>query len=163
MKKTLFIMGLLVALTVIPINGTFAQEGTTDNWCYPGGPWADGRCQTDWHWNCGWYMAHYESGDLSRAQVEKTDCRSLLPPAPKTFRCLISGEFYPVTFDATAVINGADPNNIVSFVATITGTFDWFEAGGISYLQADGNGDGIPEDNLWNSVGGFDNPHDCSR
>lgn len=42
------------------------------NWCYPGQPWGDGRCngpdlsqeQMDWFWTCGTYWAEYEHGLL---------------------------------------------------------------------------------------------------
>lgn len=42
------------------------------NWCYPGQPWGDGRCNApdltqedvDWFWACGTYWAEYEAGVL---------------------------------------------------------------------------------------------------
>lgn len=49
-----------------------ACSGGGLNWCYPGQPWGDGRCngpdltqdQIGWFWACGTYWAEYEHGLL---------------------------------------------------------------------------------------------------
>lgn len=60
--------------TSIPANNTV--DPATDNWCYGGRPWGDGRCEPannpalrDWFWKAGWYMAQVEHGLLSADQV----------------------------------------------------------------------------------------------
>ncbi|RMG89818.1 MAG: LysM peptidoglycan-binding domain-containing protein [Chloroflexi bacterium] len=43
---------------------TSNNEAVTENWCYPGQPWGDGRCNVtdtalrNYMWECGWYNAH---------------------------------------------------------------------------------------------------------
>ncbi len=50
--------------------GTPAIGSSTDNWCYPGRPWGDGRCTTSdpavtsYNWMAGWAMAQVEAGRL---------------------------------------------------------------------------------------------------
>jgi hypothetical protein len=96
MKKLILIC--LVVLAALPL---LAQEDAeeaepftrADNECYAGGT-MEGRCnqdvdgdgivsqaEVDWAWNCGWYMARYNDGDLSRGEVPSW-CASLLPPLP---------------------------------------------------------------------------------
>jgi hypothetical protein len=51
-----------------------------DNACNEGGSMSPG-CTSDWAWSCGWYLARFQSGLYSRAQVPAT-CAILLPPLP---------------------------------------------------------------------------------
>jgi LysM repeat protein len=46
------------------VSANASTTTSTDNWCYPGNPWGDGRCNqsTDpavrsYMWRCGWYYA----------------------------------------------------------------------------------------------------------
>lgn len=46
-----------------------AAGTSADNWCYPGAPWGDGRCNDpnpavqEHLWQCGWYAAHGLNSD----------------------------------------------------------------------------------------------------
>jgi hypothetical protein len=59
----------------LPVCGT-----PDDNECYAGGTMA-GKCESEWDWKGGWYMARFNAGDLSREQVP-ADWQMLLPPLP---------------------------------------------------------------------------------
>jgi hypothetical protein len=67
---------LLLALLIIPAifllalasvalaDDLITEEDPTENWCYKGGPWGDGRCSAstnpdvrEWYWTCGWWRA----------------------------------------------------------------------------------------------------------
>lgn len=81
-------LGLILLLSVLP---AIAQEPVTDpvneNWCYNPARW-QGDCgdastfESEWHWTCGWYMAGFERGEITRAFIETTYCKELLPPLP---------------------------------------------------------------------------------
>jgi LysM repeat protein len=47
------------------------------NWCYEDGPWGDGRCTEDWHWEAGWFRACYEAGLIEAVPSSIVD-----PPVP---------------------------------------------------------------------------------
>lgn len=83
MKRALL---LILALTLlIPVGMTHAQEPGTkeDNACYEGGSMA-GKCDTEWEWVCGYYLARWEraGGWNTPNNVLNTACISLLPPQP---------------------------------------------------------------------------------
>jgi hypothetical protein len=93
--KNLFLV-LLIFAFALPF---MAQEAETeepepythaDNECYAGGT-MEGRCnqdtngdgtvsqaEIDWAWNCGWYIARYNDGLFTRADVPSW-CAVLLP------------------------------------------------------------------------------------
>ncbi len=85
--KKLSLLAIILLLTIGGIPAVSADEPlpetAEDNWCYPGGDWDDGRCVTNWHWVCGWYMARYEAGKLSRPQILDM-CKHLLPSLPQS-------------------------------------------------------------------------------
>jgi hypothetical protein len=87
----------IVCLRVIPASFAQSSEAPSepltraDNECYTGGT-MEGRCDNGfradgtvteadiaWAWACGWYMARFNDGTLSRDEV-RTDCSVLLPP-----------------------------------------------------------------------------------
>jgi hypothetical protein len=94
MKKLLLIcLVIFMALPLLAQEDAEEAEPFTraDNECYAGGT-MEGRCnqdvdgdgivsqaETDWAWNCGWYMARYNDGELSRGEVPAW-CAILLPP-----------------------------------------------------------------------------------
>jgi hypothetical protein len=39
-----------------------------ENECYDGGT-LENQCNTEWEWNAGWYLAQYNQGRLSRAEI----------------------------------------------------------------------------------------------
>ena len=48
------------------------------NACYSGGS-MEGKCITDWHWKCGWFLIRFEEGLLSRENFPQ-ECETVLPP-----------------------------------------------------------------------------------
>lgn len=64
-------LGYLTEIRLI-VEGIEDACGGGLNWCYPGQPWGDGRCngpdltqeQIDWFWACGTYWAENEHGLL---------------------------------------------------------------------------------------------------
>jgi hypothetical protein len=62
MKKSALLLVLLAILLAIPFGYSLAQPpqpGTPqDNACNTGGPMA-GKCDTEWEWICGWYVAQW--------------------------------------------------------------------------------------------------------
>lgn len=83
MKRVLLL--ILVFALLIPIGITTAQEPGTkaDNACYEGGSMA-GKCDTEWEWVCGYYLARWESagGWNTPNNLFNSACISLLPPPP---------------------------------------------------------------------------------
>lgn len=73
---------LLLMLIVVPLVG--AQDEVLDNACDAGGS-MEGKCTTDWHWICGWYVARYERAELTLEQVP-VDCSTtlIIPYLPPT-------------------------------------------------------------------------------
>jgi hypothetical protein len=85
----LIILGLICGL-LFTIGVVMAQENVDDegnpnnpniseraNACFDGGSMA-GKCDSDWEWNCGWYLIRFEYGIFSRDNFP-TQCGSLLP------------------------------------------------------------------------------------
>lgn len=68
---------LLMLLLVVPIAS--AQEPAEDNACNPGGS-MEGKCISDWHWTCGWYLARYERGEYTVLEVPQDCAASLIIP-----------------------------------------------------------------------------------
>jgi hypothetical protein len=67
------------------------------NACYEGGS-MEGKCATDWEWQCGWYLIRFESGVISQENFPIT-CKSLLgegivpfSPFPSVTGCIYSGQ-----------------------------------------------------------------------
>ncbi len=89
MKKTLLltVVLLVLALGIMPVYASDPEPGTAaDNECNPGGTMA-GKCDTDWEWQAGWYLARYNRNQLTAAQVPAT-YRGLLPTnAANTIKC----------------------------------------------------------------------------
>ncbi len=54
---------------------TTTNTSPSDNWCFPGGPWGDGRCdvgdegQRNYMWRLGWLNAHIERGEIATTSV----------------------------------------------------------------------------------------------
>lgn len=86
---------LILAVLLAPFQFAHAQDPAAnprDNACYPGGamyrPNELGQgCPTEWHWMCGWYLAHYlTSRDLDQMPLM---CRSLLLTLPRSLGGLL--------------------------------------------------------------------------
>jgi hypothetical protein len=74
MKRTLIWLLMLVMLAGLTA-AVAAQDGASDeNACNAGGS-LEGRCdwptdaEDDWAWTCGWYIAHFESGEFGLSGV----------------------------------------------------------------------------------------------
>lgn len=68
-----------------------ATPNGSQNWCYAGGPWADGRCNDpnpfvrDWYWNAGWYNAALAGGQIDSIPEQyrnPTSVPTTAPPGP---------------------------------------------------------------------------------
>lgn len=89
MKKLFFVVAMLMLVSGVMLMSatpTYAEEpavGTPeDNACNPGGV-MEGKCDTDWEWGCGYYLARWISaGGWGGNYAMNTDCVSLLPPVP---------------------------------------------------------------------------------
>ncbi len=81
---------LLITLLILLATGffVFAADDQGDpndptindraNACYEDGSMA-GKCDTEWEWECGWYLIRFESGMISPDGFP-TGCISVLPP-----------------------------------------------------------------------------------
>lgn len=86
MKKILLVFLILGLL--IPVGISTGQEPNTkeENTCYEGGSMA-GKCDSEWEWVCGWYLAQWQTNggwdNLANPFNPFNDaCASLLPPRP---------------------------------------------------------------------------------
>lgn len=58
-----------------PVTNPPATPSPTDNWCFPGGPWGDGRCnvgdegQQAYMWRLGWLNARIQSGEIAPSSL----------------------------------------------------------------------------------------------
>lgn len=85
-RKFTFLLVIILLVSVIPmVNAQEPEPGTAaDNSCNVDGS-MEGKCISDWHWRCGWFLARYESGSYTLTQVP-ADCAAVLiipymPPA----------------------------------------------------------------------------------
>jgi hypothetical protein len=82
MKRLLTLILLLTLL--VPVGLASADDpaigSPDDNACNAGGV-MDGKCTTEWHWVCGWYLARLNKNLITRAQFP-AQCSSLLAPLP---------------------------------------------------------------------------------
>ncbi|MCL4875234.1 MAG: hypothetical protein KJ064_01175 [Anaerolineae bacterium] len=77
MKRAVIFL-VLVVLLLVSVS-VYAQDGSpTDNACNPGGA-LDGKCTTDWHWTCGWYLARFYQGTAAGVP---SSCQSLVSSLP---------------------------------------------------------------------------------
>ncbi|MBZ0305231.1 MAG: hypothetical protein K8I82_04100, partial [Anaerolineae bacterium] len=83
-KLSLFLLIVLLLLTGV----VSAQQpdgdapSPADNACNPGGALA-GKCDTDWEWTCGWYLAQFYQG---KAAGVPTTCQILVDLLPEQAR-----------------------------------------------------------------------------
>lgn len=125
MKKLVLLVILLLAFPIL-VHAQEPEPGTAaDNACYTGGV-MEGKCDTDWEWTCGYYLARWISaGEWFGNYPMPTSCASLLPPPPMgsavtltlTSVCLTSG-FGPFLFTGTP---NSSPNGGFYSTAGCTG------------------------------------------
>jgi hypothetical protein len=88
MTKLRLIVLVLVVLMLGAVGMAGAQDqgdGDDGNACETGGL-IDGKCTTDWHWICGWYLQQWEDagGWVGNYSIpDWCDPISLLPPKPE--------------------------------------------------------------------------------
>lgn len=94
--------------TTDPEDGSGLPECGTpkDNECYPGGVLA-GKCDSEWHWKGGWWLARYNHFGLNRADFP-LEFISLLPPIEDGVRTLPSGCFDTVPYPDMMFIGPPD-------------------------------------------------------
>ncbi len=131
--KTASLLLVILLVFIVPISMVSAQQPTTgtpaigspeDNACNVGGK-MEGKCDSEWAWSCGWYLARYYSGLFTRQQVIAT-CQMLLPvpvAAPSTSS---AAGFSPACFTHSVPgvqhdenFNGV-PNSVNNVVGTIS-------------------------------------------
>jgi len=111
MKKKFVLLAMLLLVSgvlLISAVPTYAEEpavGTAeDNACNPGGV-MDGKCDTDWEWTCGYYLARWISaGGWGGNYMMNSDCVSLLPPVPV------------VEINEAGAVAGIDPAQVAAVI-----------------------------------------------
>ncbi|MGB1285139.1 MAG: hypothetical protein ACPG7F_01285 [Aggregatilineales bacterium] len=118
------------------------ENGDADNWCNPGNPWGDGRCNTNdtslynWYWLCGWHLAQLDNGNQDYDDV-LDDCKPATPepPPPSNASNIFSASWscFPIsgTSDITVSYEGVPPG-------TVSITIDYAVNAGGSYLTTIG-------------------------
>lgn len=90
MKQILRVILVGLSMMALFMSVAFADEpiegSPEDNACNSGGQ-MEGKCDSEWHWVCGYYMARfysqsYDQGGYDTSLVPDW-CASLLPPAPE--------------------------------------------------------------------------------
>jgi|GEM_PF-2558026 len=104
MRKLIFMLGMMMLVSggvLVVASPSYAQEppslppepfvpppsvpvlGTPDdNACHEGGS-LEGKCESDWHWNCGYYLTRWESaGGHNGVYPMPAGCAGVLPPTP---------------------------------------------------------------------------------
>lgn len=79
-KQNALVILIPVIFLLVLAGGVLADgvEDPTDNWCYAGGPWGDGRCSdsnpdiANWYWTCGYYRAQVVKGTMGDTQIPET-------------------------------------------------------------------------------------------
>jgi len=99
MKKLFFMIAIMMlvsgalAMTATP---SYAEEpaigSAADNACNPGGS-LEGKCTTEWHWGCGYYLARWEAaGGWGGDYPMPTFCAGVLPPLPPVVITIDAGD-----------------------------------------------------------------------
>jgi hypothetical protein len=164
------LLGLLLLLSVFS-SSVYAQEqpvpeDPTENWCFAGGAWGDGRCTvignvalTEWYWTAGYYRAAAEAGRMSILDIPETYrpqidvamsasdivCTALLP----SFFFTVFGQSrdIPITFD---VFSGSVVENA---------NFIWFN--GTLFYKVPPPAGG--QYGIWNALSGWSIMQDAGR
>lgn len=82
MKRASLLLLVLVVLAVLSGGVSAQEESPAENACNPGGL-MEGKCDTEWEWECGYYLAQFFEGKI--ASVPAT-CQSLVNTLPANFQ-----------------------------------------------------------------------------
>lgn len=82
MKRASLLLLVLVVLAVLSGGVSAQEESPAENACNPGGL-MEGKCDTAWEWECGYYLAQFFEGKI--ASVPAT-CQSLVNTLPANFQ-----------------------------------------------------------------------------
>jgi hypothetical protein len=86
MRKLVLILAMLAMLSAMVVMVSADEETMTgagesqDNACNEGGVMY-GKCDSEWAWKGGWYLARFLTGEFTREQVPD-EFQILLPPPP---------------------------------------------------------------------------------
>jgi hypothetical protein len=89
LKRLLITLALLsLSFSAVLALGTDDEGNPNDpnvneraNACFGDGS-MEGKCDTDWEWECGWHLIRFEY-ELTSREDFPTKCASLLPPIPE--------------------------------------------------------------------------------
>lgn len=79
-KFLIMVLVLALGALLIAAQDTDTPLAPDANACYAGGS-MEGKCDTEWEWDCGWYAIRYERGIYSADEMPER-CESLLPSEP---------------------------------------------------------------------------------
>lgn len=93
------VMVTLIVMALSVVSAALADpEDPTQNWCYAGMPWGDGRCGgngdavlSEWYWTCGYYRAQASKGTYPLMSIPET-CRFIPPPPPAVSTPVVTEE-----------------------------------------------------------------------
>lgn len=92
MRTRLLLILLVLLISLVPgVNAQEPELGTAaDNACNVKGS-MEGKCISEWHWRCGWFIARYQTGRLTLRQVPADCAAVLILPylAPVEFQAVI--------------------------------------------------------------------------
>jgi hypothetical protein len=140
MKPVSIILLVIIVLLVLFVPAYAQDDGgsTDDNECLTGGV-MEGKCTSDWHWICGWYLDNWfdKGGWLANPPTDFPDwCnpRSLLPPPPEPDKssfpsggCVYNGPFYNDYSDFKGGWSLGAPSTVYGDAGCTSPIFTWFD------------------------------------
>lgn len=126
MKKFALLSLAMLLVTLMFVPSAFADG--IDNECNEGGAMA-GKCDTEWEWTCGWYLARFNRGELNYQTVPAT-CVILLPPPPAAVIAQLSPE---AVSQICKLYPGFSNSTACAYAKFKTGTVDNWSDGSINF------------------------------
>lgn len=117
--KNLVITLIVLLLTVSSVYSQQGNESPTDNVCNPNGA-LDGKCDSEWEWACGWYLARFYEGTISSVP---SYCQILVDTLPEQYRRPGALAYNPpfLPDEGTAQDNACNPGGVMAGKCTT----DW--------------------------------------
>jgi len=112
---------LSVIVAIIASANEPKPETPEDNACYAGGE-MDGKCDTDWEWTCGWYLARWiTAGGWYGDFVMPTDCLILITLRPiNVIHPIIPISTPTMTLTASPIVPTTIPSDTPTNLPTAT-------------------------------------------